>query len=343
MGVMELAGKQARLEMIVLSCLWCAPDKPFKVSGVATALKSILEADTSPEMPAVLERLAEAGDLQRIPATTKKGMPSFAITASGARRVAHWLGREKPPIGRTAFKSLLEGEITAMAADVPRPADAKAARGMGKLLNVAVVVRESKLSIDLNGSADAVKLALIKQALARFHEVPVESVYLKKLPPGELPALVAAPLIGAVGTAAGNLDKLLEARTCQILGVTRPSQIKAAVIRRWIRRDLGTREHLDGDFSQRVLDVARDVALHHPEGASNLKDKVLIHFAWRRFSERFGSVPAELFKQRLADANGESIALVREDLIPDHRRADVVRSEVRNGAAVFHYIRIPQG
>ena len=232
-----------------------------------------------------------------------------------------------------------------------------------ELLGWATCVREHRLEIPLDRGIDTAKLELTKLALSRSNGVPPEKIYLKKLPGGELPAIVVGPLLGQPATMAAKLETLVSSRAAELLG---GAKIPAAVVRRWVEGNGGAAPAADassdasspqpavpdGTAPPRLADVDRSTFISRAcaaaarvagglgPGVSPLGDKVLVSHVWRRYQQDHGPVPLDAFKQRLSEANGEQLPLVREDLVPEDRRAEFAESEVRTGVSVFHYVRV---
>jgi hypothetical protein len=229
-----------RLGLVVLAWLWCQRGKPVKEAAIATAMKTALgDASFKQSIPAVLDRLVAAGDVERIAPATKKGKSEFKIAAQGESRAADFLGRRELPAGAKPFAALGAGALPAIALGVAIPGeDKKSQAAFGKLAPVAVCARRFMLEIPLDQGPDAAKVALVKLALAKWNGVPAGKIHLKlkKAPAGELPALVVGPLLEINATAATNLDKLIDSIAAGILNAGKPSaaQIKAAVLRRWV-------------------------------------------------------------------------------------------------------------
>ncbi len=279
-------------------------------------------------------------------------------------RAAQFAGMEQPPASKTPFKTLLDTVIPAAALNLPAPAsDLKSRNAFAKLALIAVCARHFSLDVPMETAA-AAKLGLVKASLARASGVAVTKIHLKKLPPGELPALIAGPLLGEPETAAANIDKLIEAKAFALLGISKSGQLKSAVVKLWLcdgahplvaevvpalpPATAPARAHEPvaptvqdlSLFARNVLHAARDAARANPRALSNLGDKILVRPVWEHFTRIFGAMPLDLFKQQLAEANGDHLVLVREDMIPVERAAEFADSEVCRGASSFHYIRI---
>lgn len=327
-----------RLENVILTWFVSQQGKAKKATDVAKALASLGSAvDPAP----LLDELAARGQLERIE-SKKKGPVSFALTAVGQQRVAGVLSQS--PSAPKLTWAVLSKRLAAVALAIdPAVAGSLKPAALGKLLLCAVVIRELKLDVPLDQGDKAALLMLVKLALARWNNVPVEKVYLKKLPTGELPALVAAPLLGQAGTAVGKIDKLIEACALQRLGITSTKGLDAAILRRWIGGGGETNRLPVSDprhFAGNVLAAAHAIARDGGPGLSNLKDKVMIHPCWQRFGQMFGELPLDEFKRQLSRANGDGVILVCEDLITDARRSEFAQSEVRVGTSSYHYIRL---
>jgi len=240
---------------------------------------------------------------------------------------------------------------------LPVPGDNKTIqKDFPKLLPLAVCAEHFRFDLPMERGSIAAKLALVKMALSNAQGVPAEKINLKKLPTGELPALVAGPILGAPGTDSKNLEKLLESRAVHLLNVSKATQIKSGVVRQWI---LGNGRSHDAPpltrltqpevpatidlprFAEQVQSAARSVARTNRDSVNNLGDQVLIYYCWQEYQRLFGETPFQWFTEHLIECNKvRLLVLVREDLVPGERAEDFRRSEVHLGASVYHYVRI---
>ncbi len=360
-----------RLDKLALAWLWCQGDKAATPAAVATGVKAMLPSATTPAetVASTLARLVTAGEVERIEAAKKGAKPTYKTSASGARRAMEFLGRRDRPGGSRPFGALASYDLPALAAGLTIPAaNKKEQAAFGKLLPVAVSVRHHRIDVPLDKGPDAAKVALVKLALSRAGGVAAGEIHLKKLPGGELPALVVGPLLGQPRTAATNIDKLLAEVANGCLGITKAAQLKAAVVRQWLTAENENAPDNAGPVTSAPADAqslakpppersgavevdlptfirqlhaaVADVARNGGAGVSNLRDKVLVNAAWRRYEQLFEPIPIDQFKRRTLDAGGSQIDLVREDLIPVDRAAEFHEAEVRAGASTYHYIRV---
>lgn len=369
---MATQANEDRLDGVVLAWLWCQRGKPATAAALATGVKAMLPAGAASDLAkASLGRLTAAGHVERIEPAKKRGAATFRATPAGERRAAEMLGRDDRPAGVRPFATLANFDLPARAAGLPVPADKKAQLAFGKLLSVALTARRYGLDVPLTAGPEAAKVAMVKLALARAAGVPVDRFHLKKLPAGELPALVVGPLIGHPAKTTSGLDELLKSVASDLLGVSPGAQFKPAIVRQWLSADGGGAARAadagpapesqvatvvsppgaDGppaappdvsaeQFVDQVRRAVAGAARAGGPGVSNLRDKVLVAAAWRRHGQLFGTVPLDRFKRRLSAVNGELVDLVREDLVPADRVDEFRESEVRNGASVYHYIRV---
>lgn len=106
------------------------------------------------------------------------------------------------------------------------------------------------------------------------------------------------------------------------------------------------RGQLDADaslttFAHAVLAAARRITISDGYGASNLRDKAIVQYVWQEYAEWSADrMTFAEFKRRLAIVNGRGLVLAHEDLIPEGRRAEFARAEVRVGQSVYHWVRI---
>ena len=352
---MENAVNPDRLDLLVLIWLWCQRGKPAKQTGVVTGIKSFLVDGSASELVAIaLERLA--GQIDRIAPAKKRGIPEYRINPVGHARVTTFLEMQDPPSGAKPFTPVSNVILPAKVMRLPIPPDKKALAAFGKLLPLAICVQHFGLEIPMDQGRDAAKLTLVKLGLAKWNGVPVERIYVKKLPSGELPALIAGPLLDAGGTAATNLDKIIEASAGKILHVTQTAKMKMAVVRCWLyddgqaskptaasnSRDVGPAPSREGkQFAAQVRAAAKSVASTGGVGVNNLGDQVLIEYCWREYQRLFGAIAFEHFREHLVEANNRrELVLVREDLIPEGRSVEFRESEVLVGASSYHYVRI---
>jgi hypothetical protein len=341
-----------RLDLIALAWLWCQQGKAAKSAKLETALKPVVPTGTAKALAeASLNRLVQIGSAEEIPA--KKGKSDFRVTSAGQQRVCEALKLSALPAGKNPFKLLLESPFAAMAENLAIPgSDKKAQKDFFDLLKIAICARQFNLDLPLDQGPAAAKLHLLKLALSRANEVLPEKIHLKKLPAdSELLALVVGPLVGEPDTAVAKLEKLIVSKVSAILNVTKPAQIKPAVVRRWLHQPAPVSEPVAAAvetvpafdlnvFANHVVEAAKEVARTNPRAVSSLGDKVLVHFVWQAYERWFTPMPLDVFKQHLSDANGDLLVLVREDMIPEDRRAEFAESEVRRGASCYHYIRI---
>ncbi len=315
-----------RLDLLTLAWVWCG-GKPVAAAAVQKGLKAYLPSGA--DVAASLDRLSAAGDVGRaevpVKGRGKPKPPTFAATGAGQSRAAAAFGRSGP----AKFATLSKLELPAVAAALPPPGTAAALR---KLLPLAVVGAEIGVDLPLADGAEASKLHLVRLAVARAQGIDVRRVHLKKVPAGELPAIVAGPLLGATGTAAATLDKLVEATACNAVDAATAGQLPTAVVRRWLAA---------GDRSSPAFDAAAVLAAARRAAAdrrvtTNLGDKVLVEAVWAAYGH--GSL--DDFKRRLAAANGAGVDLFAEDLVPADRRDEYDRSAVRVGPTAYHYVRI---
>ena len=223
---------EQRLDLLVLARLWCAGEKPIKPGAVVTSLKAFSADALADAVNRSIDRLMSDQKIERIAPTKKGAKPEFKISPNGSANLRSRLG--SLPATVPTFLAFSNSYLAAQATGLPVPMDAKSLKAFGKLLPAEICARHHHFAIPLDVGPDPARLALVKLALARSQDLPTDAIWLKKLPAGELPALVVAPLLGLKGTKASNLDKLLESEACRILNVSKPSQIRLGAIRLWL-------------------------------------------------------------------------------------------------------------
>ena len=335
---MPISVDAKRLELTVLAWLWCQ-----KSSAAQDKIDKSIEPLSITD---ALQRLVAVGEVERTESKGTKRKPGklmFAIAESGIERVREQFKRASPPKS-TPFQSLLAGPLAAMALEVAIPGSDTELKVFKKLLPIAVCVRRLGLSIPLDKGTDAAKLAMIAMSLGRLYDPPAASLPIKKLPTGELPALVIAPLLGIPATHAAfaSIDKLFESTSLGLMEVGKIGDLTARLVRGWLMTG-SAKPAAPFDlesFSRKAMAAARDVVETGGAGVSNLRDQVLVASVWERYGKLFGPMSLDVFKRSLRDANGDHVILVCEDRVPADREREFRESEVRTGASVYHYLRI---
>src|SRR4051794_31512017 len=119
---MESQLNKERLDLLVLSWLWCQRGKPAAEGAPVKGVKPLLPPAVAVQgVLAALDRLVQAGHVERIAPATKKGKPTFRLSESGERRVAESLGRSEPPAGKTPFATVAGVLLPSIALQLASP------------------------------------------------------------------------------------------------------------------------------------------------------------------------------------------------------------------------------
>jgi hypothetical protein len=341
------------LQLLVLSRLLVAGEKGAGRDQVVKDLRPLLEhrwsgGELTERLDEALEALVSAGLMHR----TERGQGKrktrlFLLNDSGRNATLEALGLAALP-PKTTWGQVVSRYLAARSLGLTAPSGAATKRFGGDTGFKAAVLRTCyELAVpefpDLKQAQDALLWKLLGRETSRKFDLKSVKEFL-------------------LARALGEPEHVAEKEAVRRLVVrdlrprnSKPAELRAAAIRRWLNASLAGPEPLPmspsegsvrpseaslplDDFARRVVAAARTI----PTGRFG-ENKMFIAHAWRalRDDPEFRGMDLDAFKRRLAEANqARYLDLSRADLVEAMDPEDVRLSEVNYLGASFHFIRI---